>query len=53
MTLWTLIPVDLTDPNWEASVRRGTVDVCAPDEEAARDPVRATQSRRTVAGKDR
>lgn len=41
MTVWKLTPLDLTDPNWEASSHRGTVIVRAPDEEAAREAVEA------------
>lgn len=36
MALWTLTPVDLADPNWEASSHRGRVLVRAPNAEAAR-----------------
>jgi hypothetical protein len=37
MPLWKLQPLDLSDPNWEASSHRGLVIVRAPDEEEARD----------------
>lgn len=37
MPLWELIPVDLLDPNWEASSHQGRVVVRALDEDAARD----------------
>jgi len=37
MSLWKLQPLDLSDPNWEASSHRGPVIVRAPDEQAARD----------------
>jgi hypothetical protein len=37
MPLWKLRPLDLSDPNWEASSHRGVVIVRAPDEETARD----------------
>lgn len=36
MTIWKLTPVDLADPNWEASSHRGVAVVRAPDEESAR-----------------
>jgi hypothetical protein len=36
MPLWKLQPLDLSDPNWEASSHRGVVIVRAPDEETAR-----------------
>jgi hypothetical protein len=36
MALWELRPVDLTDPNWEASSYRGIVIVRARNENAAR-----------------
>ena len=36
MTLWKLTPIDLLDPNWEASAHRGPAIVRAPDEAAAR-----------------
>ncbi len=36
MPLWKLMPVDPSDPNWEASSHRGRVIVRAPDEESAR-----------------
>ncbi len=37
MPIWRLLPVDLTDPNWEASSHRGPVVVRAPREESARE----------------
>lgn len=37
MAVWRLIPLDLSDPNWEASSHRGAVVVRAPDEEKARE----------------
>ena len=37
MPLWKLQPLDLSDPNWEASSHRGAVIVRAPDEETARE----------------
>lgn len=37
MPVWELIPVDLLDPDWEASSHRGRIIVRAPDEDAARD----------------
>jgi hypothetical protein len=37
MPLWKLQPLDLSDPNWEASSHREVVIVRAPDEESARD----------------
>jgi hypothetical protein len=36
LPVWELIPLDLTDANWEASSHRGRVIVRAPDEDAAR-----------------
>ena len=36
MPLWELTPVDLLDPNWEASAHKGRVVVRALDEAAAR-----------------
>jgi hypothetical protein len=36
MPVWRLVPVDLLDPNWEASSHRGPVVVRAPDEASAR-----------------
>jgi hypothetical protein len=36
MGLWKLTPLDLLDPNWEASSHRGPVIVRAPDEAGAR-----------------
>ena len=40
MPLWKLQPLDLSDPNWEASSHRGLVIVRAPDEDSARDEAR-------------
>jgi hypothetical protein len=37
MALWRLSPVDLSDPNWEASSHRAAAIVRAPDERTARD----------------
>jgi hypothetical protein len=37
MPLWKLVPLDLSDPNWEASSHRGPLIVRAPDGQAARD----------------
>ena len=37
MPLWELTPVDLLDPNWEASAYQGRVVVRAAREEVARD----------------
>lgn len=37
MPLWTLTPLDLDDPNWEASSHRGPVLVRAPNEKEARE----------------
>ena len=37
MPLWELTPVDLLDPDWEASSHRGRVIVRAPHEAVARD----------------
>jgi osmotically-inducible protein OsmY len=36
MTIWQLSPVDLSDPNWQASSHRGPAIVRAPDEKTAR-----------------
>jgi hypothetical protein len=36
MPLWVLTPVDLADPNWEASSYRGPVMVRAPNAQKAR-----------------
>jgi hypothetical protein len=36
MALWQLRPIDLTDPNWEASTYRGIAIVRARNENAAR-----------------
>ena len=37
MPVWRLIPVDLDDPNWEASSHRGFAVVRAPSEASARE----------------
>lgn len=37
MPIWRLLPVDLADPNWEASSHRGAALVRAPSEETARE----------------
>lgn len=37
MTLWKLTPVDLKDPNWEASSHRGMAIVRADSEDEARE----------------
>ena len=36
MPIWRLIPIDVEDPNWEASSHRGLVLVRAPSEASAR-----------------
>ncbi len=36
MTLWKLTPIDLLDPNWEASTHRGPAIVRAPTAAGAR-----------------
>jgi hypothetical protein len=36
MALWRLKPIDLADPNWEASTYRGIAIVRARNEDAAR-----------------
>jgi hypothetical protein len=36
MPIWKLTPIDLSDPNWEASSHRGATVVRAPSEAAAR-----------------
>lgn len=36
MPIWKLSPIDLIDPNWEASSHRGAAIVRAENEEAAR-----------------
>ena len=36
MPIWLLTPVDLDDPNWEASSHRGPAVVRAPNEDKAR-----------------
>jgi hypothetical protein len=47
MPLWRLIPVDLDDPNWEASSHRGFAVVRAPSEAVAREAVEAAFGVRT------
>jgi hypothetical protein len=37
MPIWRLTPIDLRDPNWEASSHRGLVVVRAPSEGSARE----------------
>lgn len=37
MPIWKLTPIDLSDPDWEASSHRGLAIVRADDEEAARE----------------
>lgn len=37
MAIWQLTPVDLSDPNWQASSHRGPAIVRAPDEQSARE----------------
>ena len=37
MPIWKLTPIDLDDPNWEASSHRGLVIVRAPNEASARE----------------
>lgn len=37
MPVWRLIPIDLNDPNWEASSHRGLVIIRAPSEATARE----------------
>jgi hypothetical protein len=41
MPVWRLIPIDLDDPNWEASSHRGLVIVRAPSEASAREAAEA------------
>lgn len=41
MPVWKLIPIDPSDPNWQASSHRGVAIVRAPNEEAARDTAQA------------
>jgi len=36
MLIWRLTPIDLEDPNWEASSHRGLIIVRAPNEASAR-----------------
>jgi hypothetical protein len=36
MAVWRLVPIDLNDPNWEASSHRGNVVVRARNEREAR-----------------
>ena len=40
MAIWQLSPVDLDDPNWQASSHRGSAIVRAPDERTAREVAR-------------
>lgn len=37
MRIWKLAPIDLDDPNWEASAHRGWAVVRAPNEASARE----------------
>ncbi len=37
MPIWKLTPIDLDDPNWEASSHRGLIIVRAPNEASARE----------------
>lgn len=37
MPIWRLTPIDLEDPNWEASAHRGLAVVRAPSEASARE----------------
>lgn len=37
MPVWRLIPIDLDDPNWEASSHRGLAVVRAPSEASVRE----------------
>ena len=41
MAIWRLCPIDLSDPNWEASSHRAAVIVRAPDETTAREVAEA------------
>jgi len=41
MPIWTLEPLDLGNPNWEASTYKGKVIVRAEGEEGVLGPVRA------------
>jgi hypothetical protein len=41
MAIWRLCPIDLSDPNWEASSHRAAVIVRAPDENTAREVAEA------------
>jgi len=41
MPVWRLIPIDLEDPNWEASSHRGLVVVRASSEASARETAEA------------
>jgi hypothetical protein len=47
MPVWRLIPIDLDDPNWEASSHRGVVVVRAPSEASAREAAEAAFGART------
>lgn len=42
MRIWRLSPIDLSDPNWEASAHRGPAIVRAEDEEEARNLAQET-----------
>ena len=37
MPIWKLVPINQTDPNWEASTHKGSVIVRAATEKAARE----------------
>jgi hypothetical protein len=41
MPVWRLVPVDLDDPNWQASSHRGVAVVRAPSEKTARETAEA------------
>jgi hypothetical protein len=41
MPVWRLIPIDLDDPNWEASSHRGLAVIRAPSETSARETAEA------------
>ncbi len=41
MAIWKLTPLDLKDPDWEASSHRAMAIVRAPNEQAARDAAQA------------
>jgi hypothetical protein len=47
MPVWRLIPIDLDDPNWEASSHRGSAVVRAPSEAAARETAKVAFGVRT------